>query len=188
MEVWEKPENWNGVAEGYDDFIQPLFTSFFKEQMDKFELSSEMNVLDLACGPGTVSLQIQDRVARVESLDFSQEMVNLLKEKIEEQSLKNISTRVGNGEDLSVFSNESFDRVFSLFGLIFFPNRIKALKEVKRVLTSEGKAFLTSWPPMRESSFMTTLFQAMEKTELMPVREPLLPDVGTPDPEVFIKN
>jgi SAM-dependent methyltransferase len=43
--------------------------------------------------------------------------------------------------------DESFDVVFSVFGVIFAPDPERAFSEIIRVLRPGGKAFLTVWLP-----------------------------------------
>ncbi len=189
MEILNDPKHWNTVSTGYADFIQPIFEGFFSKHIDRLALRPDMRVLDLACGPGTVSLQIFDQVNRIDGLDFSKDMIDVLEESIKQRDIKNIQPHLGDGQDLSRFDDNSFDLVISLFGLIFFPDRAKALAEVKRVLKPEGRAFITSWPPMAESSFMTTLGDAIQSTGCLPKKdENPQQDTGTPDPEVFMSE
>jgi len=43
------------------------------------------------------------------------------------------------------FENETFDIVFCNFGLMFFPDRVAALKEMRRVLKLDGRLALAVW-------------------------------------------
>ena len=186
MEIRNESKNWNTIATGYADFVGPIFSNFINQFSYRLNLSSEMKVLDLACGPGTASLQIYDQVHSIEGLDFSQDMISIFNNKIKQEDIRNITTHVGDGQDLSRFPDNSFDLVISLFGLIFFEDRQTSLKEIQRVLKPNGKILITSWPPATASTFMTTMFAAIQSTGCLEEPKEKPPeDKGTPDPEVF---
>jgi SAM-dependent methyltransferase len=64
--------------------------------VDKFlahlDLKETMNVLDVGCGPGTLALPIAQRVALVTALDYSQGMLDCLREQADSLDLTNIRT------------------------------------------------------------------------------------------------
>ncbi|HMA92959.1 MAG TPA: methyltransferase domain-containing protein, partial [Polyangiaceae bacterium] len=53
---------------------------------------------------------------------------------------------VGDGQALP-FENARFDQAFSMFGLMFFPDRGKGFRELRRVLVPGGRAVVSSWVP-----------------------------------------
>ena len=57
-----------------------------------------------------------------------------------------IDVRVGDGQQLP-FETATFDAAFSMFGLMFFPDRVAGLREMKRVLKPGGRAVISSWIP-----------------------------------------
>lgn len=189
IEDLNNANHWDAVAVGYANFVGPIFEEFIDRFADRLGLERDTKILDLACGPGTASIRIHERVASVEGLDFSAKMISTFNQTIEEKGITNINTHIGDGQDLSRFSDDSFDVAISLFGLIFFPDRLQALKEVRRVLKPNGRVLITGWPPMADSSFMTTLFDAIQSTGCMSdPKDPGLEDVGTPDPTVFVSE
>jgi len=180
-------KHWDAVSEGYKDFVGPIFENFMGGYANRLELSPSIKVLDLACGPGTASFKIHDRVGEIHGLDFSEKMISVFNDKISKRKINNVKTHVGDGQDLSRFPDGSFDVVISLFGLIFFPDRVSSLKEIRRVLKPKGRLLITSWQPMMQSSFMSCLSNAINATGCVPSpKEPRAIDVGTPDPEVFV--
>lgn len=60
-------------------------------------------------------------------VDYSEEMINVLKLNIEKFKLKNVSTAVMDGTDLKLDSN-TFSHVGCVFGVMFFPDYLKGLK------------------------------------------------------------
>lgn len=102
------------------------------------------SILDIGCGAGVDSFVAAAMVGpegRVIGIDLSPEMVERAKKNLEKTSLPNVTIQEGSAEDLS-FPDETFDIVISngVFNLV--PDKLKALKEVLRVLKPEGRFLL----------------------------------------------
>jgi SAM-dependent methyltransferase len=52
----------------------------------------QWSVLDIGCGPGTLSLPLSPLVGRITAIDYSQGMLDVLAEKISEDNIKNITS------------------------------------------------------------------------------------------------
>jgi ubiquinone/menaquinone biosynthesis C-methylase UbiE len=74
--------------------------------------------------------------------------------------LENISAVVGDGQDLP-YEGATIDAAFSMFGLMFFPDRAKGYGEIFRTLKPGGRACVSSWAPLREGSLTHVMFGAM---------------------------
>jgi len=77
-------------------------------------------------------------------IDLASGMVELAKSKGEERGLKNLTFRQADAEDLP-FAEESFDVVLCNHGLVHTADRIKALREMWRVLKRDGLLALSVW-------------------------------------------
>jgi len=104
-----------------------------------------MRIADVACGPGALSLAAARLGATVTAIDFAPEMVALLREAAQREGVR-IDARVGDGMALPL-ADESCDASFSMFGLIFFPDRGKGFRELLRILAPGGRAVVGSWVP-----------------------------------------
>ena len=153
---------WENVSAGYQKKVQPLFEHFVDQIFENMNLSKDMTFLDLACGPGTVTFKVCKHVKRVDSIDFSSKMIEAIKTEVREQNYKNIFPGVMDGQDLSSFHDNSRDRIVSFFGFIFFPEPEKSIAEMKRVLSKNGKVFISFWPPARDSPFMSKMNEIIE--------------------------
>ncbi len=96
-------------------------------------------VLDVASGVGATALLLAREVgARVTGLDFSAQQVARASEAASSLGLTDAVRFVqGNAQELP-FSDASFDFVVSECALCTFPNRPRALEEVRRVLRARG--------------------------------------------------
>lgn len=104
-------------------------------------------VLDVACGSGVVTRCAAQAVGpkgRVVGLDISAEMLAVARSASGEDGLAAIEWHEGAADRLP-FSDGSFDIVTCELGLMFFPDRMAALKEMRRVLAANGRIALMTW-------------------------------------------
>jgi ubiquinone/menaquinone biosynthesis C-methylase UbiE len=152
---------WDLVAEGYAETTMKLFRSYTEKALEVANISKESAILDVACGPGTLPLVAASQVKSVHAIDFSETMINLFKETVNAEGLQNIEIHCGDGQALP-FSDGIFDVAFSMFGLMFFPNRNKGYAEIYRTLKPGGKIVISSWAPVSDSPVMQTMFGALK--------------------------
>ena len=155
------PLPWDLVAEGYAKVTMSMLGEYAKEAFPLAHLSPTTRVIDVACGPGTVALMVAPRVRSVDALDFSSAMVGLLEKEIRSRNIANIKPIVGDGQALP-YADRSFDAAFSMFGLIFFPDRAKGFSELHRTLKPGGRALVTSWGPVPRSPLMQVMMEAIQ--------------------------
>jgi len=136
-------------------------------------------VLDVAAGPGTLALSAAKQVAHVSALDFSSAMIERLRRDAAALGYANIDAQVGDGQALP-YPDGSFDAAFSMFGLIFFPDRNAGLRQLNRVLRPGGRVVIGSWAPFEPASALVTLFAALQVAlPELPFHDPELP-MGDP--------
>ncbi|MGX1811685.1 class I SAM-dependent methyltransferase [Nocardia sp. NPDC055321] len=152
---------WDEVAEGYDDVTTEVMLPFAAHALDIANPAPGARVVDVAAGPGTLSIPAAGRVAAVRAIDFSPSMIERLRVHAAAAGHGNIEAVVGDGQALP-YADAEFDAAFSLFGLMFFPDRAKGFAELARVLRPGGIAVVSSWAPGDESSLMTLLFDAFQ--------------------------
>lgn len=157
-------EPWDLVAAGYAEEAISLMIPFSKLALDLARVGPTTRVVDVATGPGTLALLAAPRAKSVEAVDFSESMIAELGRALAEQKLENVRASVGDGQALA-FADGSFDAAFSMFGLMFFPDRAKGFSELFRVLAPGGVAVVSSWAPIDESSLMTLMFGAIRAAD-----------------------
>ncbi len=178
-----KNEPWDLVAEGYSQTTQQMLAEYSKDALEFAGVSSEDIILDVACGPGTLSLLAAPKVARIDAIDFSKQMLTAFEQSITKAEIKNISLSEGDGQNVP-FEDETYDAAFSMFGLMFFPNRLKGFGELYRTLKPGGTAAVSSWVPLDESPEMKLMFDTLK------VMNPDMPEPGSvidtlQNPELF---
>ena len=176
---------WDRVAEGYVEATKPLLASFARDVLDKLALEPGHVVLDVATGPGTLALEAAQRVARVEALDFAPAMVEAFEQARVASGADNVRVQQGDGQALP-FGEASFDRAFSNFGLMFFPDRAKGFAELHRVLRVGGRAAVTSWQRLERSPLFELMVGSLRAAGAIPEPDPdAEPPPGLDDPDRF---
>jgi SAM-dependent methyltransferase len=117
-----------------------------------------MRVLDLASGVGDPALSIAQEIGpsgRVTASDLGPRMMSLAEELARKKGLSNIEFREASAEALP-FVDESYDVLTCRFGIMFFPDLPKALRECLRVLKPGGRAAFLAWGKKEQPFFTTT--------------------------------
>ncbi len=135
---------WDAASEEYARLFSP-YTSLFAQ--DAVRLCSPHRsdvVLEIAAGSGALTRRLADAAKYVTATDLSPKMVECINEMTQTDHLHNVKAAVMDGQDL-IFAENTFDAVYSLFGVIFFPDPNRGLTEMARVLKPGGRCLLTSW-------------------------------------------
>lgn len=158
------PQPWDLVAEGYVDVAMPLLGLFGEVAIERAGIGAGMQVVDVATGPGTVACRVARMAASVDAIDFSAEMVARCRERAAVLGLRNVTVLQGDGQALP-YPDEAFDLGFSMFGLMFFPDRPRGFRELYRVLRPGSRAFVTSWASVEESPLMLARIAAWKAAD-----------------------
>jgi len=137
------------AAEVYDTFFVPaVFQEWAPRVVDAAGLSPGQHVLDVACGTGVVAREASSRVGpkgSVIGLDRNPGMLAVAAARSQR-----IRWREGLAESLP-FDAGAFDAVLCQFGLMFFDDRITALKDMHRVARPGGRVVVAVWESLERS-------------------------------------
>ena len=137
------------AADIYEEFFVPaLFQEWAPRLADAARLAPGQRVLDIACGTGVLACEAARRVApdgMVVGLDRNEGMLAVARRKSPAVTWKS-----GLAEALP-FPNRSFDAVVSQFGLMFFDDKVKALREMERVVKANGRLAVAVWSALETS-------------------------------------
>ena len=97
-------------------------------------LKRDMNILELACGSGQLSLRLSTHVQLWEATDFSENMIREAKKK---SCSGRLHFSVQDATNLP-YADSSFDAVVIANALHIMPNPERALSEIRRVLKPGG--------------------------------------------------
>ena len=115
--------------------------------VQRANLRPGMNVLDLASGHGEPSLAIARAVGpegHVTATDTAAGLLTIAKAKANRMRLRNMTFQRADGHELP-FPDGTFDRVTCKWGVMYFADHPKALRESNRVLKAGGRATYLAW-------------------------------------------
>lgn len=143
---WQVPGSW---AEIYETVFGPaMMAEWAPKAMALANPQPGERVLDIACGTGVLTRLVANSIGpneRVVGLDLSPDMLAVARNIAPNpSSAAPIEWREGDANAIP-FENETFDVIFCAFGLMFFPDRVAALKEMQRVLMPNGRLAVLVW-------------------------------------------
>jgi SAM-dependent methyltransferase len=104
-------------------------------------IEAGQHVLDLGTGTGNAAVLAARAGATITAVDPSPRLLAVAEERVKDGTFT-----VAKAEDLP-FDDASFDRVLSLFAVIFTEQPSEAAKEILRVLKPDSRALITAWEP-----------------------------------------
>jgi ubiquinone/menaquinone biosynthesis C-methylase UbiE len=155
--------NFQGsIPQLYQRYLVPLI--FDPYAMDLCQRVVELKpntVLELAAGTGAVTRLLAMRLSRVASIvgtDLSQPMLD---EAIKIGTARTVEWLQADAMQLP-FTDKSFDLILCQFGVMFFPDKIRAFKEVKRVLRQCGHFIFNVWDQVEKNELISTVLGAID--------------------------
>lgn len=118
-----------------------------------------MHVLDVACGTGEPAISLATLLhgtGEVFGVDISPAPLEIARKRAEQRGLTNVRFEQADAHQLP-FEDNSFDRVTSRLGIMFFADLSNALREMYRVLKPGGRVILLAWGVMGQPYFSSTI-------------------------------
>lgn len=111
--------------------------------LDVAQVQPGMRVLDVGCGTGNAALEAARRGALVSAIDPAARLIEVTRERARGEGLT-VDAQLGEGATLP-FADASFDRLLSVFAVIFAPDPPSAAREMRRVTRQGGSIVLSAW-------------------------------------------
>lgn len=150
----------------YDDVLGPrLFTPWARLLLDRLQLQPGEAVLDVACGPGSVTRLAATAVGhggRVTGVDTSSAMLAIARTKPILRDAAPIDYRRAPADRMPVAARE-FDVATCQHGLQFFPDRAAALAETRRALRVGGRVGIAVWADIEQAPAFAALEDAIRE-------------------------
>jgi ubiquinone/menaquinone biosynthesis C-methylase UbiE len=117
----------------------------------------DVHILDVACGPGNMSVTLAEAGFSVVGVDPYDALVDVAREKRRAQHLGNLAFRHGDLAEGVTFKPASFDQIVNVHSLYLHPAPARLLAEAFRVLKPGGTAIFVNrtrqvspWSTVRE--------------------------------------
>jgi ubiquinone/menaquinone biosynthesis C-methylase UbiE len=142
-----------------------MMEPWVRRLVDVAALRPAEHVLDVACGTGFVARLAAERVGtggRVVGIDLNVSMIEAARAVSTGDSRNTIEWRTGDAAALP-FANAVFDVVLCQQGVQFFPDRLRGLREMRRVLRHGGRLAFTVWSAITDFPYSAALAGALER-------------------------
>jgi SAM-dependent methyltransferase len=165
-------KSWGGRTAQYAAATAGNTERYAALLLEKVGLRPGERVLDVATGPGAVAVLAAGAVGpngRVVATDLAPEWGEHVARNAREAGVGNVAFRVASADALGL-PDGAFDATLCQFGLMFVPDPVQALREMRRVLRGGGRLGVVVWSTADEvKTFSATA----------PLLQPYLP---TPPP------
>ena len=151
------------APEFYQRYLVPAITTkWAKDLVSRAQPRAGEAVLDIACGTGVVTRLAASRVGqgRVAGLDLNKGMLAVARALPTEGA--SIDWIEGSALDLP-FPAETFELILCQLGLQFFPDQGRAIREMRRVLSSSGRVALSVYSPIEYTPGANAFVSALDR-------------------------
>ena len=155
----EQFEFWNeGIGKKWveeDDSMNERLSILTKELFLRSNINRNDKILDIGCGGGQTSFEASEMVGEngyVVGADISKILLDLAKSKY--ANTKNLEFKYCDVQNYK-FRENSFNKVISRFGVMFFENPIEAFKNIYNSIQEGGSLNFVCWTNVMENEFFT---------------------------------
>jgi ubiquinone/menaquinone biosynthesis C-methylase UbiE len=162
------------VPASYDRLMVPLiFRPYAEELARRAAELRPARILETAAGTGAVTESLHDAVpeAEIVATDLNQPMLDVAAERVRRGNVRFLAA---DAQELP-FEDGSFDLIVCQFGAMFFPDRVRAHSEARRVLRPGGHYLLAIW-------------DRIERNVLTDVSQQTLIELFPDDPPLFMRE
>jgi ubiquinone/menaquinone biosynthesis C-methylase UbiE len=150
------------IPQFYDTLMVPLiFEAYATDVAERVAAASPASVLETAAGSGVVARALAPRLgvdARYVATDLNQPMLDYAAAR--QGADARIEWQQADALHLP-FADGSFDVVCCQFGAMFFPDRVAAYVEARRVLRPGGRLVFNVWDRIEENDFADEVTNAL---------------------------
>jgi len=173
------------IPEVYDQFLVPMIFEPYAADLSRRLLSFRpTRILETAAGTGVLTRAIVAALPQAETVatDLNQPMLDRAARTIQS---KHVVWQQADALALP-FNDQGFDAVVCQFGVMFFPDKVAAFKEAKRMLRPGRPFLLSAWDHISKNEFVTVAAAAL--AEMFPDDPPRFMERtphGYHDPDVM---
>ncbi len=180
---------WNGEAgqrwAERDDTMARLLAPLADALLDHARVEGALNALDIGCGGGSQSMVLAQRLgngARVLGVDISKPMLEVARRKADAapDNLARLDFLLADAANHD-FEPNSFDLLFSRFGVMFFADPVAAFANLRQAVRPQGRLVFCCWQSLADNDWVRIPLLAA----LQHLPPPPSPDPHEPGPFAF---
>lgn len=181
IEFWNGPasDSWTEFMDSQDRMLGPLG----EVAMAAANLTIGHHVIDIGCGCGATTLELARRVGapgHVLGVDISTSMLERARKRAAAQEQSSIALQNSDAATYG-FAPQSFDRVFSRFGVMFFADPVAAFSNIRAALKPGGRLAFVCWQPLDLNPWMAIMISVATQY----LERPKPPAPNDPGPFAF---
>ena len=151
------------APENYERYAWVILEPFVRKMLDAAPPRPGVNVLDVACGTGSVARTVSSVLAgdgSVEGLDINPGMLRTAAALANDEG-HDITWHEASAEQMPL-PDESFDIVYCSMGIMFFPDLRRGLAELVRVARTTGQIVLTFFASLDQNPYFVSFAMHLE--------------------------
>jgi len=152
------------IPRHYDQGLGPVLFDAYAEMMAlRAAVYPVTEVLETAAGTGIMTRRLRDTLpasARLVATDLNADMLAVARAKFRPD--ESVVLHEADAMDLP-YADGAFDAVVCQFGLMFFPNQIKAHREARRVLKTGGHYYCSVWDSMDANPYARRVSEMLNR-------------------------
>ena len=137
------------AAKIYEEVYFPaLFNEWCPLVVEAANIQKGHRVIDVACGTGALAITVSGHIGTegtIAGIDINEGMLNIARSKSSSVEWLNAPA------EALPFEDDSFDCAVSQFGLMYFENQEKAIREMMRVLHPGGSLAVAVWDELDQN-------------------------------------
>ena len=151
----------DAIAELYQSTLVPLiFEPYAGDLANRARALEPSSVLEVACGTGVVTRALASCLPPTSTITATDSSSAMVEHAQRAGTSRPVAWRQANAMELP-YADGAFDAVVCQFSTMFFPDRVAAYREIRRVLRPGGTFLFSIWNDIRDNEFADVVTQAV---------------------------